>query len=142
MTSRTDPAAAATAVFRAHAADRDWLDAFSACLDRHRAGQSLARILAAWGLSQAEAARLFGVTRQALAKWLERGPPAERAQALADLAAATDLLAHYLKRERIAAVVRRPAPALGGFSLLELVAGGRTREVLEACRAMFDFERV
>ena len=68
MTSRTDPAAAAAAVYRAHAGDRDWLDAFSACLDRHRAGQALSRILAAWGLSQAEAARLFGVTRQALAK--------------------------------------------------------------------------
>ncbi|MCB1746242.1 MAG: helix-turn-helix transcriptional regulator [Gammaproteobacteria bacterium] len=140
MTSRTDPAAAAAAVYRAHAGDRDWLDAFSACLDRHRAGQALSRILAAWGLSQAEAARLFGVTRQALAKWLDRGPPAERAESIADLAAATDLLLHYLKRERIPAVVRRAAPALGGRSLLDLLGQGRSRAVLEACRDMFAFE--
>ena len=36
--------------------------------------------------------------------------PAERAEAVAALAAATDLLDHHLKRERIAAVVRRKSP--------------------------------
>lgn len=139
MPNRPDPAAAAAAVFAAHAGDHDWLDAFSACLDRHRAGHALARILTTWGLSQAEAARLFGVTRQALAKWLDRGPPVERALAIAELAAATDLLVHYLKRERIPAVVRRPTSTLGDFSLLELTRQGRTAEVLAACREMFAF---
>jgi len=34
-------------------------------------------------------------------KWLKAGPPAERSEAIAALAAATDLLDHHLKRERI-----------------------------------------
>jgi hypothetical protein len=48
----------------------------------------------------------------AVSKWLEQGVPAERVETVADLAAATDLLVRYLQRDRIPAVVRRPAPAL------------------------------
>jgi hypothetical protein len=81
------------------------------------------------------------VSRQALSKWLAGGVPSERVQAVADLSAATDLLIRYLKRDRIPAVVRRPAAALDGQSLVELVAKSRTRDVLEACRSMFNFER-
>ncbi len=120
--------------------DRHWLDEFAASLDRHRAAQSFARVLSVWDLSRSEAARCFGVTRQALSKWLTQGVPAERAQAVADLAAATDLLVHYLKRDRIPAVVRRPVPELGGRSLLDLLAAGDTRALLGACRDMFRFE--
>ena len=69
-----------------------------------------------WDLSQAAAARRFHVSRQAFAKWLRQGAPAERATAVADLAAATDLLVRHLKRDRIPAVVRRPDPgAWRGF---------------------------
>lgn len=89
-------------------------------------------------MSQSEAARLFGVTRQAVGKWLTGGVPAERAESVADLAAATDLLVRYLKRDRIPAVVRRQAAGLDGKSLVDLVAESRTRDV-EACRLMFDF---
>jgi hypothetical protein len=35
--------------------------------------------------------------------------------------AATDVLERYLKRDRIPAVVRRPAPLLGGVSLVDLL---------------------
>lgn len=45
----------------------------------------------------------------------------------------------YLKRDRIPAVVRRQAAGLDGKSLFDLVAESRTRDVLEACRLMFDF---
>jgi predicted transcriptional regulator len=134
-----DPRAAAEALFEARKGERGWLDAFAEHLDRQRSGQALARSLAVWGLSQAEAARLFGVSRQAVGKWLEHGVPAERARPVADLAAATDLLVHYLKRERIPAVVRRPVAALGGASLLDLLARGETAALLDTCRAMFDF---
>ena len=95
-----------------------------------------------WGVSQAEAARLLGVSRQAVGKWLARGAPPARADALADLAAATELLTRYLKRDRIPAVVRRPIPALGGVSLMDLLARGDTRSLLRACRDMFRFENV
>lgn len=136
-----DPLEAAEKILEARREETDWLDEFSEALDRRRAGRSLGRILQVWGLNQSEAAKLFGVTRQAMSKWLARGVPSERAQAIADLAAATDLLVRHVKRDRIPAVVRRSAPALDGLSLVELSAASRTHDVLEACRSMFDFDR-
>lgn len=135
-----DPDVVAQELVAAHGGDA-WLDEFAAALDRARAGEELRRVLATWGLNQSEAAALFGVTRQAVSKWLKNGVPSDRVEAIADLAAATDLLTRYLKRDRISAVVRREAPALGGKSLVDLVAEGRTREVLDASRAMFAFDR-
>ena len=141
MICRLGPEEAAEEIFRAHKHESAWLDAFTECLDRRRAGGSLARTLEAWNLSQAESARLLGVSRQTVGKWLRHGVPAERARAVADLAAATDLLVHYLKRDRIPAVVRRPIRSLGGVSLVNLLSKGDTRAVLAACRDMFRFER-
>ena len=80
------------------------------------------------------------MTRQALSKWLSQGVPAERADVIADLAAATDLLVRYLKRDRIPAVVRRAIPARQGVSLVDLIRDGQTREVLRTCQEMFDFD--
>jgi predicted transcriptional regulator len=102
----------------------------------------LERILSLWGLSNAAAARMFGVSRQAFSKWLHNGPPANRATSVADLAAVTDLLARYVKRERIPAIVRRQAPAFEGVSLLHLAEQGRTGEALDRVRATFDLRRV
>ena len=136
-----DAEEAAERTFREHRNDEGWLDAFIASLDRRRAVASFTRTTEAWGLSQAEAARLFGVSRQAVGKWRRRGVPPERAGAVADLAAATDLLVRYLKRDRIPAVVRRPIPALGGVSLVELLGRGDTGAVLAACRDMFRFDQ-
>lgn len=135
-----DPREAAARVAAAGRDEREWLDEFAENLDRYRAAQSLARTLSVWGLNQSQAAELFGVTRQAISKWLDRGAPSERAQAIADLAAASDLLVHYLKRDRIPAVVRRPAADLSNRSLLELLETGDTAAVLDACRQMFRFE--
>lgn len=136
-----DPHEAAEQLLQTDTVDTAWLDAFSEYLDRRRSGLSLAQTLTLWDLSQSEAARLFGVSRQALSKWFRQGIPSDRAQATADLAAASDLLVRYIKRERIPAVVRRAIPALDGVSLLDLLEQGRTGEVLKACRDMFDFER-
>ena len=94
-----------------------------------------------WRLSQSEAATLFGVSRQARGKWLDKGVPAGRAEAISDLSAATDLLVRHLKRDRIQTVVRRRADAMDGRSLIDLVAASETREVLDACRSMFDFQQ-
>ena len=133
---------AAEQILAAHGHEGPWLDAFVEVLDRRRAGRSLVRTIEVWGLSQAEAARLFGVSRQAIGKWLKRGIPPDRARAVSDLAAATDLLVRYLKRDRIPAVVRRPIPVLGEASLVELLARGDTRILLATCREMFRFERI
>ncbi len=136
------PEEAARQVLAAHEHEGAWLDAFAESLDRRRAARSFSRTIKVWGLSQAEVARLFGVSRQAVGKWLQQGAPTERAGAVSDLAAATDLLVHHLKRDRIPAVVRRPIPALHGVSLLDLLSRGDTSVVLVACRDMFRFERV
>jgi hypothetical protein len=136
---RLDPRAAAERLLEARKDHPDWLDAFSEHLDRQRHADNLGRILTVWGINQSDAARLFSVSRQAISKWLNQGVPAERAEAIADLAAATDVLVHYLERDRIAAVVRRQAPALGERSLLELVETHDYPGVLQACRRMFAF---
>lgn len=133
------PQRTARSLVQQHADDPQWLDAFVEAFERQRGGMDLGRVMRVWGLSQSDAGRLFGVSRQAVAKWLRAGVPVERVVAVADLAAASDLLVRYLKRDRIPAVVRRPAPALGDRSLLDLVGEGDTRAVLEATRAMFSF---
>jgi hypothetical protein len=47
-----------------------------------------------------------------------------------------------VKRERIPAVVRRPAEDLGGRSLYELASEGRHADVREAVATMFDLRQV
>ena len=141
LIQRLDPEEAAAQIYAAHQHEAAWLDAFTQSLDRRRAGQSFARVLATWRLSQAEAARLFGVSRQAVGKWLTQGVPVERTGAVADLAVATELLTHSLKRDRIPAVVRRPIQGLAGDSLMDLLERGDTQALLTACRNMFRFEQ-
>lgn len=111
-------------------------------LDRTIRTEPLERFAGLWDLSNAAAARVFGVSRQAFSKWLLTGPPATRSSAVADLATATDLLDRYVKRERIPAVVRRASPNLGGMSLLELATTGDTRAVAESVSTMFDLRRI
>lgn len=135
----TDLAPRDAARFLLSRADEEWLSELQLSLDRQRARTGFDRILAVWNLNQSDAAGLFGVSRQAIAKWRTRGVPAGRIEAVADLSAATDLLVRHLKRDRIPAVVRRGSAQLGGQSLLDLVGQGHTREVLAACRAMFRF---
>ncbi len=150
MSTATDLIAAVVELKPKEAAERliasqshrdQWLDAFAEHLDRRRAGQSLERILTVWDLNQTQAAKLFGVSRQALNKWLAQGLPADRVESVANLAASTDLLVHYLKRDRIPAAVRRPIPALDNQSLLDLLGTGDTVTLLKTCRDMFSFER-
>jgi hypothetical protein len=135
----TDLAPSEAARVLVRSADEVWLSELQRSLDRQRARAGLDRVLAVWKLSQTDAAALFGVTRQAIAKWRARGVPASRIEAVADLSAATDLLIRHLKRDRIPAVVRRGSAQLGGLALLDLVGRGRTRDVLIACRKMFRF---
>jgi hypothetical protein len=139
LNTMTPQAAAATI---AAAADPDWTRQFVDELDRAVRTDPLERFTELWGLSNSAAAGIFGVSRQAFSKWLKTGVPAARAEAVADLATATDLLDRYVKRERIPAVVRRNAPILGGRSLLDLAGDGETRRVTEAVEQMFDLRRI
>jgi hypothetical protein len=123
-------------------ASQVWVGRFVGELDRMAEREEFARVLDTWGISNAEAGRLFGVTRQAIGKWRANGLPDERRAAVGDLAAVTDLLLHHLKRERVPAVVRRPADRLGGCSMVDLVGEGRSSELLAFTRAMFDLRRL
>ena len=139
---RKEAVARAVGIARDLDPDPDRLRALADALDEILERDSLDRFLDAWGLSNAEAARIFGVSRQAIGSWRAEGAPVGRADSIADLAAATDLLGRYVKRERIPAVVRRSAEALGGRSLLDIAREGDHAEVRRLVEAMFDLRRV
>lgn len=126
----------------AEAPSEEWLRALLDDLHRELETSPLRRLLSVWDLSAAEAARMFGVTRQAFSRWLRQGPPADRRPAIADLDVATTTLERYLHRDRIPAVVRRQAPKLGGRSLLEIALAGEHESVREHVGRMFDLRRV
>jgi hypothetical protein len=142
MPHDTSSAHAVAARLIEDAPDEKWLRTLVDDLDQRIRSRPLERLLNLWGLSAAQGAQLFGISRQAFMKWLKGGPPADRAEAIAALAAATDLLDHHLKRERIAAVVRRKAPQLSGQSLLGLAAAGEYLKVRSAVESMFDLRRI
>jgi DNA-binding XRE family transcriptional regulator len=99
----------------------------------------LRRLMDAFELSKTELASLFGVRRQAVDQWLERGVPSERQEKVQTLIAICDLLERKLKPGRLAGVARRPANAYGGKTMLELIAADQHRELLELVRASFDW---
>ena len=136
----TDPRQKVAEIVAAHGDDPVWLDAFAEALDERRQVEPLIRILAVWGLTQTDAAAAFGVTRQAISKWVATGVPTDRAVALAELSAATDLLVHHIRRDRIPAVVRRTAQNLADRTLLDVLVDDGATAVLTACQSMFAFE--
>ncbi|MYI70141.1 MAG: hypothetical protein F4103_15855 [Boseongicola sp. SB0673_bin_14] len=119
-----------------------WLESFAEEFCRRLPSVSLNKVLGVWNLAGQEAADGFGVNQETLEGWLKHGVPADYAEPLAKLSAATDVLLHYLKAERIPAVVRRPADLLGGKSLMDLYSERDMAGILEACRSMFRFEDV
>ena len=141
-TSVVSPSAFADLVVRTHEDSDHWLDSFAEQLFRRLPGVGLKRILRVWNLDGQDAADGFGVSEETLEIWLRQGVPDDVAEPMADLSAATDLLLHHLKADRIPAVVRRPAERLGGKSLVDLYSERNTVGILEACRDMFRFEDV
>lgn len=126
----------------ADGADLDWLRELVDVLDRRVRTEPLERLVKLWELSNAAAARIFGVSRQAFSKWLVKGPPAERADDVASVANVTDILDRHVKRERIPAVVRRRAEMLDGRSVIEALEAGEYSEVARAVESMLDLRRV
>jgi hypothetical protein len=95
-------------------------------------------VQATFGLTDTELAGLFGVRRQAVGQWRERGLPSTRQEKAAAIASVGDLLRHRLKRERISGIARRPARAYGGLTMLEMIERDRHLELLMQVRASFD----
>jgi hypothetical protein len=90
-------------------------------------------------LSETELGRLFGVSRQAVGQWRERGVPSSRKAKVATVAAIGDLLHHQLKPERIPGIARRPAEAYDGLSMLEMIERDREDDLLSLVRRSFDW---
>ena len=132
-----DPREAAAQLVAEH--DGAWVAELTDELGRHLAVGGLGRISHLWGLSRTELGEMFGVSRQAVSKWIAAGVPADRVVQVADVEAITDVLERYLKPDRIPAVVRRRAPGLDNMSLIELVADGRSRDAAQLTRQMFAF---
>jgi len=123
-------------------ADLEWLRELVDILDRRIRTEPLERLVQLWDLSNAAAARLFGVSRQAFSKWLSNGPPADRADDVASVATITDTLDRYVKRERIPAVVRRSAEALDDRSITEALEAGEYTRTARAVQSMLDLRRI
>jgi hypothetical protein len=91
------------------------------------------------GLSETELGSAFGVSRQAIGQWRERGLPPARQEKAARIAAICDLLTHQLKAERIPGIARRPAPAYGGLTMLEMIEADRHEELHGLITRSFDW---
>lgn len=122
--------------------DPDALRQLVDLLDHELSAGPLERTVRLWDISTADLGRMFGVSRQAAAKWLVDGPPAARRDDIALLDEITDLLDRWVKRERIAAVVRRPVDVLGGRSRLEVALAGELEVLRDELRDTFDVTRV
>ena len=107
-----------------------------------RVDEPLRRAMATLALTSSDVAKAMGVTRQAVDKWLRSGTPPERLDRIGALAEIADILRHRLRDGMPAAVVRRPADAYGGRSMLEMIADGEHLKLLESVRASFDYARV
>jgi hypothetical protein len=103
------------------------------------AGTALERLMAGWQLSVTDVGRLFGVARQAVQQWLLDGVPPARQPKLAVVLRIADLLEANLQPDRIPAVVRTPAEAYGGRSILAAIAGGDHDRVFASVERAFDW---
>ena len=103
------------------------------------AGTGLERVMAAWQLSVTDVARLFGVARQAVQQWLGQGVPPARQPKLTALLRLAELLERNLRPERIPAIVRAPADAYGGRSILQTIADDKHDSLLDVVERSFDW---
>ena len=99
----------------------------------------LERIQQVFDVNYTELGRLFGVSRQGVKDWLERGVPTDRQDKVATVSAIADLLERKLKADRIPGIARRPAESYDGNTMLELIAADRHQELLDITRRSFDW---
>ena len=102
----------------------------------------LRRAMTTLSLTSSDVARLMGVKRQAVDKWLLAGPPADRCRKVAAIAEVADILRYRLREGLPAAVARRPADAYGGRTMLELIEADEHEWLLGSVKESFDYARV
>ncbi len=145
-TREIDPKRAAALVATAYREQGEWLDDFIKNivieLSVRRLVAAVAQTMDAWKLSQDDMASIFQVRPETVSEWMQHGVPLERVEAVCDLDVATTKLVQHFKYDRIPEIVRRPSPARGGVSLMDLLKQGDTAKLVEACSDMFRFDRV
>lgn len=99
----------------------------------------IAMVRATFGLDSEDLVNMFGMTVSHLEAPVPGKQPPGFTQKLAVVSEIAQLLATRLRPERIPQVVRRPADAFGGLSMLEAIAAGQHEAVLEETRASFDW---
>lgn len=92
-------------------------------------------------LTDAALSSLFGVSRQRIAQWRADGVPVMHQSKLMTIAQIADLLDRNLKPERIPGVVRTPAAAFQGESILDAIEHDRHLEVLDRVKDSFDWAK-
>lgn len=98
--------------------------AMSASLDRafrRRGVRRLYAIQRAFQVNARELGELFGVTRQAVDQWMQRGVPAERFADVDRVAELAGELSNTFKRDRLPSIVRAPLPGLENASILDTI---------------------
>jgi hypothetical protein len=97
-----------------------------------------------WAIKPADAAAIFGgsVTEDDVREWRHIGVPTSYRQSLIDLTKAADELARRVRRDRIAAVVRRPIASEGNRSVLTLAMEGGHARVAAVVTATFDLREI
>ena len=132
----------ATEVIERSNGDRAALREIVDRLDTELAAAPLQHCARLWGVSATQIGEMFGVSRQAAAKWLSDGPPAIRSDQVALLDQATGILDRWIKRERIPAVVRRPVDAFDGRSRLDVALAGQFEALRNELVDTFDVARI
>jgi hypothetical protein len=83
--------------------------------------EELSYIAEALDLSDADLGGIFGVTRQAVAQWRERGIPAERSADVNRVVEVAQFLQRRLIAKRIPQIVRTAGKGLGGRTILQVL---------------------
>ena len=133
-----EPKAAVQQLTREHS--REWVREFAEYLSTEVLNDDFTQALRAARLNDTDAARVFGVTRQAIAKWRSEQVPAERLTEVLSFTDAINLLLRYVKAERLPAVVRRHDAE--GRSLLDIAASESCESMKLAVLNAVDLRRV
>jgi transcriptional regulator with XRE-family HTH domain len=103
----------------------------------------LAELKQLFGLSGAEVADLFNVSRQAVNYWEETGViPRGRREKLANLLSVGRMLDSQLGAGHLPIVARRKAKVTGGLTMLEIAAQDSDGKLLEMTERGFDWSSI
>lgn len=115
------------------------LDRVVASSEEPASTDPLARVTKLFGLDRTELARLFGISRQALDHWRRQGVPPDRQAKLTTILSIGELLDKNLRPGVVPGVVRTPAPAYDGRTMLQRIEADDHAALLESVRASFDW---